>query len=212
MPQETTGIQITAISNAAISSGSLLSNSFDPSYEGLNSLTLPIIPASGIGNQLTATVPLQIGAIKQGAPLLESTKSFRWSMSPYAIDNPEDFSFGDIVYFSPGINDYSSILNKVNVHSVGGGENKGLFIFDSYNTESQTLKIIHKGFVDVPLGMVESYMVGNTIYIGENNKLSTTPTTASGSWVRSMGLCVPSKDSTLLRIWLDPDSTYILLV
>jgi hypothetical protein len=206
-------IKITAISNAAISSGSLSPSAFNPSYEGLNSLTLPDLEnVAVIGDRVTASVPIQVGSIQVGSPLVESTKSFRWALDDFEVQDPNEFSFGDIVFFEGGINSYNSAIKKVDIMNLESGASKGLFIFESYDVENRLLKVVHRGFVDLPLDAVESFSVGSTLYVGENNKFSTEPTSVSGSWVRSVGLCVPSTETEIKRIWLDPDSTYILLV
>jgi len=214
-------LQITVVSSAIISSGTLLSNSFEPSFGGMNSLVLPplqgfyTIDMNETGSHITASVPLQIGAITSGAPLMEHSKNFRWSLKEFSLTNPEEFTFGDLVFFSPGagLNTYSSKLEKAQVVDPEKGAAKGLFIFDSYDLITEELHLIHKGFVDFPVGSeaIGTFHIGDTLYINIENKLSINPTTVSGSWIRSVGLCVPSNNPSIYRIWFDPDSTFVTL-
>jgi len=212
-------LQIIAVSSALLSSGTMLSNSFDPSLEGMNSLVLPplqgyyTIDMNETGSQITASIPLQIGGVTSGAPLMEHSKNFRWCLKNFTLSNYEDFSFGDLVYFATGINDYNGALEKVQVSDPLKGAAKGLFLFDSYNPQTEELLIIHKGFVDFPVvnEAIGTFHIGDTLYINIENKLSINPTNASGSWIRSVGLCVPSNNPSIYRIWFDPDSTFVTL-
>jgi hypothetical protein len=213
-------LQITAVSNAVLRSAGMLSDAFDPSYEGMNSLVLPHlqgfynIDMSETGSQITATIPLQIGAAVSGSPITEQSKNFRWALKDFTLENYQDFTFGDLVYFNSGANQYNSTISKVDITNVEKGATKGLFIFHTYLPETKELHLIHKGFVDFPVGdpALDSFITGETLYIGSDSTLSVIPGSSSGNWVRSVGLCVPSKDNTIQRVWFDPDSTYILLV
>ena len=84
-----------------------------------------------------------------------------------------------------------------------------LFVFISYI--GTTLKVMHKGYLEIPDSKINNWSVGSTLYLNNNNILDIVPATGSGNWVRSLGFCIPNKENKKI-IWFEPDSTYLKLV
>jgi hypothetical protein len=90
----------------------------------------------------------------------------------------------------------------------------GLMAFVSYS--GSTLVLMHKGYLDFDNistdsnpNALQSWQIGQTIYLN-NNKISITPPNTSGSWVKSIGFCMPNNINKK-RIWFESDSTFLTL-
>tara|TARA_R110002012_G_scaffold180314_1_gene346113 strand:+ start:700 stop:1422 length:723 start_codon:yes stop_codon:yes gene_type:complete len=118
--------------------------------------------------------------------------------------------FGDVVYLESDLtenaNDWGAKCKKAFVSNVDYGAFNTLFIFISHI--GNTLILMHKGFFDLDNENISQWTAGRALYLNENHILDITPTGQSENWVRSLGYCVPNKDSKK-RIWFEPDSTYI---
>lgn len=124
----------------------------------------------------------------------------------------EEFEYGDIVFFiqdTTNLNNYNATILKANVINTSLGAFNNLFIFQSY--ENNTLKVMHKGYIEIPDNKINSWSVGSTLYLNSDSKLNTSPTTSSGHWVRSLGFCIPNNENKKI-IWFEPDSTYLKLI
>ena len=120
--------------------------------------------------------------------------------------------YGDLVFFlhdGTGLNDYGAGVMKASVTNTSLGAFSNLFIFQSYT--NNTLKVMHKGYIEIPDNKINSWSVGSTLYLNSDSKLNTSPTTSSGHWVRSLGFCIPNNENKKI-IWFEPDSTYLKLI
>lgn len=124
----------------------------------------------------------------------------------------EEFEYGDVVFFiqdTTDLNNYNASILKASVTNTSLGAFNNLFIFQSY--ENNTLKVMHKGYIEIPDNKINSWSVGSTLYLNSDSKLNTSPTTSSGHWVRSLGFCIPNNENKKI-IWFEPDSTYLKLI
>ena len=124
---------------------------------------------------------------------------------------------GQVCYFSPtavlgGANTFSVYdcsVNPAAVTALEKGARSQLFIF--LHHINGTLTLLHKGYIDLRPDAIVNWSPGKTIYLNANNVLDTTPTGASGHWVRSLGFCVPNTEGKK-RIWFEADSTYLKII
>tara|TARA_B110000091_G_scaffold164440_1_gene175655 strand:+ start:39901 stop:40596 length:696 start_codon:yes stop_codon:yes gene_type:complete len=140
-----------------------------------------------------------------------SMSGFIYTFSGFHVENIEDFSVGDFVVFNASIDpihdSYKSKLYKADTSSMDRGATTNIFILKVINAGG--ISVMHKGFHDYELldSIIEEWIPGQTLY-SNNEGLSINPPTASSSWIRSVGFCVPNIDDKK-RIWFEPDSTYI---
>jgi hypothetical protein len=216
-------VSINALQNNAVSPTIPIAYSFEPSAIGMSEIQTPTqqsfneihqSPISSVEID-TASVYLQIGSVHTGNAIGEFDKNYLWEIPNFPLSNSGDFSFGDVVLFTPissAINTYNCTISKADVSNVSLGADKGLYIFSSYNTEAEKLYLIQRGFVDYELTATNfgDYEPGDTLYLDNNNHLSINVATGEDNWVRSLGTCIPNTDGKK-RIWFDPDSTFIVL-
>mgnify|MGYP003126473664 FL=1 len=67
---------------------------------------------------------------------------------------------------------------------------------------------MHKGYIEIPNAKIENWSVGRTIYLNNNNILNINPANNPGTWVRSLGFCMPNNTNKKF-IWFEPDTTYL---
>ena len=121
-------------------------------------------------------------------------------------------SYGDVVVFVPtedSSNPYGCIVQKASTNNPAHA-NKNLMIFVS--NQNQNLILMHKGYVDFDNttdSSLGSWVVGSNIYSNQKKIETITPTTA-GSWVKSIGFCVPNLQGKK-RIWFESDSTFFTI-
>ena len=158
-----------------------------------------------IGAQLNVT----IGTLFE-SPITSELDGFKYSFPNFVDSGTSSFVYGDIVYLESNIsetsNDWGANCIKANNIDVYSGAFNNLFVFISHINNN--LIILHKGFFDLEDVNITQWTAGRTLYLNSQNKLDITPTSLSGSWVRSLGFCVPNKNNRK-RIWFEPDSTYI---
>jgi len=160
-------------------------------------------PIGGITYQQAVNV--QVGS-PSGSIVPQLLTAYKYKFENYTLPNSEDFSLGDVVFFSSGSNEYNTTLYRADVSITAFGAFNNLFIFISYT--GTTLEVMHKGYLEIPDSKIESWAVGSTLYLNASNKLHNNPTTSSGHWVRSLGFCVPNNVNKKY-IWFEPDSTYL---
>tara|TARA_R110002096_G_scaffold65707_3_gene159877 strand:+ start:1038 stop:1730 length:693 start_codon:yes stop_codon:yes gene_type:complete len=134
---------------------------------------------------------------------------FRYVFDNFTLLNPESFTAGDIVFFKEesSLNDYGTKIVKATTDNMNAAFSN-LMIFLKY--DEGKLFILHKGFFDYELDSeyVNDWSPGRTIYLNSQNNIDLTPTSISGSWVKSLGMCIPNKENKQ-RIWFDADTTYL---
>lgn len=150
-----------------------------------------------VGTQTNSLVPQLLNAFQYEFP------SFAQN------DVNTEFQKGDVCYFTTGSNSYGSTLKKANVSNTATGAYNNLFIFMSYSDAN--LKVMHKGYIEIPDNKINTWAVGQTIYLNSDLKLNINPTNSSGHWVRSLGFCIPNNENKKI-IWFEPDSTYLKLI
>jgi len=127
----------------------------------------------------------------------------------FTLSNPDDFTTGDIIFFKEDtyLNEYGTKIVKASTDDMNAAYSN-LMIFLKY--DDGKLFILHKGFFDYELDSeyVSNWSPGRTIYLNNQNNIDLTPTSISGSWVKSLGMCIPNKENKQ-RIWFDADTTYL---
>ena len=101
-------------------------------------------------------------------------------------------------------------MQQISISDVEAGAKKSLFIFISYDS-NERLTVMHKGYFEPDVSKITSWDVGATLYPNDLNKFSTSPTSTSGNWVRSLGFCIPNTQNKKF-IWFEPDTTYLKLL
>tara|TARA_R110002012_G_scaffold44107_5_gene118779 strand:- start:1256 stop:1954 length:699 start_codon:yes stop_codon:yes gene_type:complete len=132
-----------------------------------------------------------------------------WTDNEVAIGTQENnFISGDIVLIttSNSANTYGSTMVKANTNNIETGAKQCLFIFESHL--SNNLKLLHKGYYDLPESSVSAWAPGKTIYLNAAGKIDIVPSTLAGHWVRSLGFCIPNTENKK-RVWFEPDTTYL---
>ena len=157
-----------------------------------------------------AQVNVTLGTIPENT-FAKELDGFKYSFPNFVDSGTSSLSFGDVVYLEsdvePTANDWNAKCRKVDSSNINKGAFQALFIFISH--ENNSLHLINKGYFDLEdSNFSVQWTAGRTIYLNSDNKLDITPTGISGSWIRSLGFCVPNKDGKK-RIWFEPDSTYI---
>ena len=163
-------------------------------------------PQAAIGGIVfQQAVDIQVGAqTKSLVPQLLT--AFQYHFDDFELINSGDFQNGDIVYFSSGTNDYNATIAKADVNDTAKGAYNNLFIFVSY--ADSKLTVMHKGYIEIPDSKIQTWSVGRTLYLNNSSILNTSPATASGGWVRSLGFCIPNNENKKI-IWFEPDTTYL---
>ena len=199
--------------------GATINVQTSPNSKSINIDNAPIYSINNtVGNQnlgfdTSNALSVTLGTILS-TPLLQELDAFKYNFNDFIITNSDDLSVGDIVYFttdnSAEANSYGTKLLKASTSNTSSGAYNNLMIFLSYNNGSLTL--IHKGYFDYETtsSNISGWSPGRTLYLDGNNKLSTIPSTAPGSWVRSLGFCIPNTLGKY-RVWFEADSTYLKL-
>jgi hypothetical protein len=145
----------------------------------------------------------------------ESLIELKYSFRNYTQNGMSQFKKGDVVIIneSLGTNSFNIEISKANTGTPEHAD-KMLLVFFSY--ASQTLILMHKGYLDFDNvstesseNALESWDVGRTTYMN-GNKISTSPPAQGGNWVKSIGFCMPNNVNKK-RIWFESDSTYLVL-
>jgi len=129
-----------------------------------------------------------------------------------SFPSPGVFEYGDVCAFENtalSINPYGASLVQVNTNQPIHAS-KNLFVFVSY--ENENLILMQKGFIDfedTTSSSLDSWDVGDTLYL-KDNKMAVTPPQTSGHFVKSIGFCMPNIENKK-RIWFEPDSTYFTI-
>ena len=164
-------------------------------------------PSTAIGGiTFQQTVELQVG-MQTNSLVPQLLNAFQYTFEDFTLIG--DFEYGDLVYFNHSSNEYNAALNKADINNTSKGAFNNLFVFISYI--GTTLKVMHKGYLEIPDGKINNWSVGSTLYLNNNNILDIVPATGGGNWVRSLGFCIPNKENKKI-IWFEPDSTYLKLV
>tara|TARA_Y100000385_G_C12975931_1_gene586166 strand:+ start:422 stop:931 length:510 start_codon:yes stop_codon:yes gene_type:complete len=114
-----------------------------------------------------------------------------------------------VVFVENSSNSYGAGLEIANTDNPAHA-NKNLMVFVSY--QNGTLIVMHKGFIDfenTSSSSLGSWTAGNNIYSNQKKIETTTPSTG-GSWVKSIGFCVPNLQGKK-RIWFESDSTFFTI-
>lgn len=166
-----------------------------------NNLDIGELSLSNALNITLGTLPIN--------PLSRELDGYKYVFDGFNLTSPEIFTAGDIIYFeeSIGLNDYNTKIVKATTENMTGAYSN-LMIFLKY--DSGKLFILHKGFFDyeVDSEYVSGWSPGKTIYLNNENNIDLSPTNISGSWVKSLGMCIPNKENKQ-RIWFDADTTYL---
>tara|TARA_Y100000004_G_C8905262_1_gene408369 strand:+ start:548 stop:1240 length:693 start_codon:yes stop_codon:yes gene_type:complete len=164
------------------------------------------VPSSTIGGiVIQQNVNIQVGEESQSL-VPQLLTAFQYHFDNFVLESSSSFEKGDIIFFKLGTNGYSSTIEKADILNTEKGAYNNLFIFISY--ESQRLTVMHKGYIEIPNSKIETWSVGRTLYLNNENILHINPATVSGGWVRSLGFCVPNNENKKF-IWFDPDTTYL---
>ena len=121
-------------------------------------------------------------------------------------------SYGDVVVFNTLVpastNPYGVLLEKADTSNPEHA-NKSMMVFVSHI--NGTLILMHKGYIDFTDidNSLNSYVQGDGLYVNGSN-ISITPPQTSGSWVKSIGFCMPNIEG-VYRIWFESDSTYFTI-
>jgi len=178
--------------------------------------TYSVTNTTGTGNiggfDLAGAVNVTIGALpySQMAKELEGFKYVFPNFTGTLL--PNEYNAGDVVCFQKDVsenkNAYGSKLVLAQSHEMGKGAQNNLFLFLRFNGDD--LHLLHKGYFDFEedADNFDAWEAGRTIYLNGSSLLSTTPSSQSGSWVKSLGFCIPNTDSKK-RIWFESDSTYL---
>ena len=150
-------------------------------------------------------VDIQVGEQSQSL-VPQLLTAFQYHFDNFTLTNSSSFSKGDVIYFHSGLNDYSATIAKADVLHTSKGAYNNLFIFVSY--ENSRLTVMHKGYIEIPNAKIENWSVGRTIYLNNNNILNINPANNPGTWVRSLGFCMPNNTNKKF-IWFEPDTTYL---
>jgi hypothetical protein len=134
--------------------------------------------------------------------------SFEYTFDDFVITNPDNYSQGDIVFFTTGDNAYDSDLGQINTSTLNLGAYNNLWLFISYT--GGNLVLMQKGYFDFTSESANfgTWEAGRTIYLNASGQLDITPSTTSGHWVKSLGYCIPNKENKY-RVWFEADTTYL---
>lgn len=158
-----------------------------------------------IGSQLN----VNLGTLFE-SPLQRDLDGHKYSFPNFVDSGTSNLNFGDIVMLisdlTDNANDWNAKCVAANVSSTDAGAYNSLFVFVSHINNN--LIVLGKGFFDLEDSNISQWTAGRTIYLNNNNVLDITPASNSGSWIRSLGFCIPNKENKK-RILFDPDSTYI---
>jgi|21_taG_2_1085346.scaffolds.fasta_scaffold19288_2 hypothetical protein len=136
----------------------------------------------------------------------------KYSYPAFNQDSLSNYTKGELVVFkedsSASKNAYSTLMEKASTGTIEHA-NKNLMIFISYS--NGVLTAMHKGYLDFEdtNGPLSSWSVGRSLYVNGTN-IGINPSGSTGSWVKSIGFCMPNSDD-VKRIWFEPDSTYLIL-
>lgn len=159
------------------------------------------------------SITLNVGTQQDPVSVNQSFSNFKYKFPNFVDAGTSAFSAGDIVYFNdrPGYNTYNVDLKAVNVADEAQGASNALFVFEEH-TSAGTLVLLHKGFYDYETSdsRIDTWKIGQSLYLNQNNKIDTGADFTGGQWVRSIGFAVPNTDGKY-RVWFDGDSTYVKL-
>ncbi len=163
------------------------------------------------GFDLAGAVNVTLGALPY-SQIAKELEGFKYVFPNFTGDYIDVFSPGDVVCFQKDDSENKNSYEATIVHALTSVMNKGaqnnLFLFLRFNGDD--LHLLHKGYFDFEQDATnfDDWEAGSVIYLNDNNKLNTSPATVSGSWVKSLGFCIPNT-STKKRIWFESDSTYL---
>ena len=164
------------------------------------------VPQAAIGGIVfQQEVDIQVGEQSQSL-VPQLLTAFEYHFDDFLLNNASNFAKGDVIYFYSGGGDYNATIAKADVNDTAKGAYNNLFIFVSY--ENSRLTIMHKGYLEIPDAKIENWSVGRTLYLNNSNILNISPANNSGTWVRSLGFCVPNNTNKKF-IWFEPDTTYL---
>ena len=150
------------------------------------------------------------GALPSG--IGSSLMELKYSYPGFNQTDLSTYTKGELVVFnadnSVNKNIYSTTVEKATT-STAAHAAKTMMVFISYN--NSTLIVMHKGYLDFDdfTETLIGWEVGKTIYVNGAN-ININPSAVSGSWVKSIGFCMPNSEGKK-RIWFEPDSTYLIL-
>lgn len=158
-----------------------------------------------IGSQLNITLGTLIES-----PFQNDLDGHKYSFPNFVDTGTSNLTFGDVVMLTSDLtlsaNDWNAKCVAANVSSVDTGAYNSLFIFVSHTNNN--LILLGGGFFDLEDENISQWTAGRTIYLNNDNVFDITPASSSGSWIRSLGHCIPNKENKK-RILFNPDSTYI---
>jgi len=176
-----------------------------PEVVNLNTYANNNVTLINAGPQLNIT----LGTLFE-SPLQSELDGFTYSFPDFIDSGTSTLNYGDVVYLesnlSVGANAWNATCKKAKINNVYEGSFNALFVFVSH--VNNNLIILNKGFFDLEDSNISQWTAGRTLYLNNSNTLDVTPASNSGSWVRSLGFCVPNKTNKK-RVWFEPDSTYI---
>jgi len=163
------------------------------------------------GFDCVGAVNVTLGALPY-SQMAKELEGFKYIFPDFIQGGTSIFSAGDVVCFQEDVsefaNTYNSKLSHAKPHIFDRGAQNNLFLFLRF--EGDDLYLLHKGYFDFEQDATnfDDWVAGRVIYLNEFHNLSTSPATASNSWVKSLGFCIPNTSSKK-RIWFESDSTYL---
>ena len=176
-------------------------------------LTTEIPPATLGGIVMQPAINVEVGSSTDSI-VPQLLNSFKYDFPNWTSNNTAltsaNFPTASVVYIeNTGNNTYGCSLERASTDNLDTGAKHNLFLFLSYS--NFTLKVLHKGYYDVPNQLMDNWAAGKTIYLNENGRLDTSPSSTSGHWVRSLGFCIPNVQNKK-RVWFEPDTTYLKII
>ena len=173
-------------------------------------MTLIISPVTQSQTISISSFGVGLNSLPNGAT--ESLMELKYAFAGWT-SIPAGVVYGDVVVFDgynySGSDIYNCSLQKANTSNASQA-NKAMMVFVSFI--DNVLIVMHKGYVDftdTTSGALNSYTPGDGLYVNGSN-ISITPPQANGSWVKSVGFCMPNIEG-VNRIWFESDSTYFTI-
>ena len=167
-------------------------------------------------NPITQSQTIAINSLGLGLSSLPNGATESLMELKYAFEGwpsvSSTISYGDVVVFNTLVpastNPYGVLLEKADTSNPEHA-NKSMMVFVSHI--NGTLILMHKGYIDFTDidNALNSYVQGDGLYVNGSN-ISITPPQTSGSWVKSIGFCMPNIEG-VYRIWFESDSTYFTI-
>ena len=186
----------------------------DVQVDMVDATTVTISPQTNDFGGIVAqpAITLNVGTQQDPVSVNQAFSNFKYKFPNFVDSSTSELVAGDIVYLKHVnlYNLYNAQVEKADVNVESKGASNALFIFVEHS--SNLLILLHKGFYDYETSdtRVDDWVPGRTTYINQNNKLDVGSDFIGGQWVRSIGFCVPNKDSKH-RVWFAGDTTYIKL-